>query len=91
MQFYKVDIKKDDKGSRKRLVVSENRDYCVTHMFAFEPSESKIKKFGDDFVLLGKRLVFVELLSGHNFKPSLIYDTSISDFKHKKKFIKFTK
>ena len=51
-------------------------------MFAFEPSESK-KKLRDDLVLSGKWLVFAELLSGNNLKPSLIYDTSISDFKNK--------
>ena len=51
-------------------------------MFAFEPSESK-KKLRDDLVLSGKGLVFAELLSGNNLKPSLIYDTSISDFKNK--------
>ena len=78
MQFYKADIKMDDKGCRG------SRHYCDTPMFAFEPSESKIKNFYDDLVLLGKGLVFVELLSRNNFKPSLIYDTSISDFKNKK-------
>ena len=54
-------------------------------MFAFEPSESKIKKLHDDLVLSGKGLVFAELLSGNNFKPSFIYDTSISDIKNKKR------
>ena len=52
-------------------------------MFSFEPSESKIKKLHDDLVLSGKGLVFAQLLSGNNLKPSLIYDTSISDFKNK--------
>ena len=75
----------DDKGCRG------SRHYCDTPMFAFEPSESKIKIFYDDLVLLGKGLVFVELLSRNNFKPSLIYDTSISDFKNKKNTKKFTK
>ena len=53
-------------------------------MFAIEPSESKIKNLHDDLVLSGEGLVFAELLSGNNFKPSFIYDTSISDFKNKK-------
>ena len=35
-------------------------------------------------VLSGRELGFAELLSGNNFKPSFIYDTSISDFKNKK-------
>ena len=39
-------------------------------------------------VLSGKRLVFAELLSGNNFKPSLIYDTSIADFKNGQKIYK---
>ena len=53
-------------------------------MFSFEPSESTVKKSHDDLVLSGKGLGFVEHLSGNNFKPSFIYDTSISDFKNKK-------
>ena len=52
-------------------------------MFSFEPSESTVKKSHDDLVLSGKGLGFVEHLSGNNFKPSFIYDTSISDFKNK--------
>ena len=53
-------------------------------MFSFEPSESTVKKSHDDLVLSGKGLGFVEHLSGNNFKPSFIYDTSISDFKNKR-------
>ena len=51
LQFYKADVRKDDKGCRKRPVVGGSRDYCATPMFAFEPSESKIKKLHDDLVL----------------------------------------
>ena len=65
-------------------VVSGSSDYCVTPMFSFEPSESKVKNSHDDLVLSGRGLGFAEHLSGYNFKPSFIYDTSISDFKNKK-------
>ena len=68
----------------KRPVVSGSRDYCVTPMFSFDPSESKVKKLHDDLLLSGKGLGFAEHLSGNNFQPSFIYGTSISDFKNKK-------
>ena len=53
-------------------------------MFSFEPSESTVKKSHDDLVLSCKGLGFAANLSGNNFKPSFIYETSISDFKNKK-------
>ena len=84
LQFYKAVVRKNDKGCRKRPAVSGSRNYCATPMFAFEPSEIKKKELHDHFVSSGKGIVLAELLSGNNFKPSLIYDTSISGFKNKK-------
>ena len=68
----------------KRPVVSGSRDYFVTPMFSFNPSERKVKKLHDDLVLSGKGLGFGEHLSVNNFKPPFIYGTSISDFKNEK-------
>ena len=76
-------MRKDEKGCRKIPVVSGSR-YCATPLFAFEPSERKIKKLHDDLVLSGKGLVFAELLSGNNSKLSLIYNTQSVTLKIKK-------
>ena len=64
LQSHKADERKDDKECQKRPVVSGSRHYCATPMFAFGPSESKIKKFWIGLVLSGKGLVFGDFLSG---------------------------
>ena len=35
LQFYKADVRKDDKGWRKRPVVSGSRDYFSQYLFCF--------------------------------------------------------
>ena len=59
LQFFKADVRRDDKECQKRPVLGGSRDYCATPMFAFEPSENKTKKVLDWFSFISKGLVLL--------------------------------
>ena len=47
--FEKADAEKNENNSRKRLVVTERRDFCATPHFARDgPSSDKLRKLFDD-------------------------------------------
>ena len=75
MTFLKANLKKD---TRKRPLVTGNRHFCVTPVFAHKPLPEKWKKWSDNLINMGQGVQFENLIKENDYKYSSFYETFIT-------------